>query len=528
MKTELESAGQSLPRRTPHTAAQPHVARWDYAALMLAVLASRLVLYALGLRFNLVLEWMFLADLSDLRDRLLETVYYYHAYPPGMNLLTGVLLKLSSQHVAEMAHALFLACGLLMAGSLLYLGRALGIPRVWALAAAFAFSMLPATLFFENLYLYDYPVPALLTFAGALFHRGLVGRAFGTWLAFFFVLAILGVLRSALHLVWFTAIFCFALLIARDARRHIFLAAAGPASLVLALYTKNLLVFGVFDSQSQSGGNAILITTYHMPRELKARWIAEGKLSPFAGMGFAAPPRDFVPYLGNPKSQRWPQSQLSDLERRSSGEANFNHWFFLEANRQRRNDAIYYLEQRPLEYVATVFGKSLPQTFSPTTLWHPSRGTPDSPHHQHRAVLGAYEDAFNRVVHEAFLAPVGFYVLLPLFIARIARRGWRLLRSPAMDERATGALWYFCLLQVGYLVPVMALLTWGENARYRYIIEPFIWLIVTGTLVDLTRAARAWLRQNSKVKAAERVPAQVELELRRSLGKSARVELNEL
>jgi hypothetical protein len=342
------------------------------------------------------------------------------------------------------------------------------------------------------------------------------------------VLALLGVLRSALHFVWFAAIFCFALWVARDARRRILLAAAGPASLVLALYAKNLFVFGVFDSQSQSGGNAILITTYHMPRELKKQWIGRGVLSPFAGMGFAAPPRDFLPYLGDPQSRRWPQPQLSDLERRSSGLPNYNHWFFLEANRLRRNDAIYYLEQRPLEYVATVFGKSLPQTFSPTTLWHPSRGTSESPHHQHRQVLGAYEDAFNRVVHDTFLAPVGFYALLPLFIAWIARRGWLLLRSASPDERTTGALWYFCLLQIGYLVPVMALLTWGENARYRYIIEPFIWLIVSGTLVDVARTARAWLRHDSKVEAVQRVPAQVELELRRSTGKGARVELNEL
>jgi hypothetical protein len=61
------------------------------------------------------------------------------------------------------------------------------------------------------------------------------------------------------------------------------------------------------------------------------------------------------------------------------------------------------------------------------------------------------------------------------------------MRSGANHERATGALWYFCLLQIGYLVPVIALLTWGENARYRYIIEPFIWLIVTGTLFDWGR-----------------------------------------
>jgi hypothetical protein len=393
----------------------------DYAALALAVISSRIALYALGLRFKFGLDWMFLADPADLRERLLETVYYFHAFPPGMNLLTGVLLKISSNHTAALAHGVFLGCGLLMAGSLLYLARAVGISRGWALASAFAFSMLPATLYFENLYLYDYPVPALLTFAGALFHRSLRRRAFGSWFAFFGVLAILGILRSALHLVWFAGTFFFALLIAKDARR-ICLAAAGPACLLLALYAKNLLLFGVFDSQSQSGGNAILVTTYQMPRKLRKQWIAEGKLSPFAELGFAAPPRSFLPYFGSPENPRWPQHQLSELDRPSLGKPNYNHWFFFEVNLRRRDDAFYYLKERPFEYLRTVLKRSLPQAFSPSTGWHPSRGTPDSPHYGHRQVLGRYEDAFNRIVHYAILPPVGVYVLLPLFMARIARR----------------------------------------------------------------------------------------------------------
>ena len=52
----------------------PYVAAWDYAALGIAVIVSRILFYALGLRFELVLDWMFLADSLDLRERLLETV----------------------------------------------------------------------------------------------------------------------------------------------------------------------------------------------------------------------------------------------------------------------------------------------------------------------------------------------------------------------------------------------------------------------------------------------------------------------
>jgi hypothetical protein len=465
----------------------------DYLILSALFLVSRAALYALGLRFKLVLDWMFLADLADLRERLWETVYYFHAFPPGWNLLTGVLLKLSPDHVAGMAHALFIACGLLMVNSLLYLARVVGVPRWAGLGLSFAFAIIPPTLFFENLYLYDYPVPALLTFAAALFHRALVRRSFWLWFGMFGVCALLGLLRSALHLVWFLAILGASLWLVKDARRKILLAAAAPAAVLLLLYTKNWLVFGVFDSQTQSGGNAILITTYHMPRGLRKAWVEQGKLSPFADMSFAAPPRDFLPYFNTTENELWPEHQLTELERPSNGAPNYNHWFFLEVNQWRRQDAMYCLTHRPRQYVRTVFGRSLPQAFSPSTRWHPFTGKPASPHYAHHQVLGAYEDVYNRVLHQLFLAPVGFYVFLPLCLYWVAKRAWPLVRSADEQERAVGALWYFCLLQIGYLVTVIALLTWGENARYRYIVEPLIWLVAARSVLDLVRRAKVEL-----------------------------------
>jgi hypothetical protein len=467
----------------------------DYLLLSALFIATRIALYALGLRFKLVLDWMFLADLADLRERLWETIYYFHAFPPGWNLLTGILLKISPDHVAGMAHALFVASGLLMVNSLLYLARVVGVPRWAALAMSFAFAIIPPTLYFENLYLYDYPVPALLTFAAALFHRALVQRSFALWFGVFAVCTLLGLLRSALHLVWFLAILGASLWLVRDARRKILLAAAAPAAVLLLLYTKNWLVFGVFDSQSQSGGNAMLITTYHMPRGLRKAWVQQGKLSPFADMRFAAPPRDFLPYFNTTENERWPQHQLTELERPSNGAPNYNHWFFLEVNQWRRQDALYCLSHRPRQYIRTVFGRSLPQAFSPSTLWHPYSGKPSSPHYEHQQVLGGYEDAYNTVVHRLFLAPVGFYIFFPLCLGWIIKSAWPLLRSAREEERAVGALWYFCVLQILYLVAVIALLTWGENARYRYIIEPLIWLVSARSVVDLVRRARVELHK---------------------------------
>src|SRR5690606_21529585 len=143
-----------------------------------------------------------------------------------------------------------------------------------------------------------------------------------------------------------------------------------------------------------------------------------------------------------------------------------------------------------------VLERALPQAFSPSTRWHPKTGTPRSPHARHRRVLGAWEDAYNRLVHELPVRPYGLYVLLPPCLVWVLIQSYRRLRSGSGAARALGALTGSCAIQILYLVAITALLTFGENARYRYIVEPFIWVVVASTLVDLrgivgARRARA-------------------------------------
>jgi hypothetical protein len=473
----------------------------DLVVLALAFAATRIALYALGLRFNLILDWMFLADLKDLEQHGLETAFYFHAFPPGMNLLTSGLLAISESHLAGVAHAVFLACGLLIAGCLMHLLRVVGLGRRAALVVALSFSLIPQSLYFENLYLYDYPVPALLSLSAVLFHRAFLAPSFRRWFWFFLVCAVLGWIRSALHLVWFLALLTFAFAAVRaPARRMVLVAAAAPLVLLLSLYVKNYAVFGVFDSQSQSGGNFTLITTHHMPRGLRKQWVAEGKISPFADMSFAAPPRNFLPFFPSEHNPAYPHNQ--GLDRPTQHAPNYNHWFFLSVNEKRRADARYCLSQRPGEYVRNVVARALPQAFSPSTRWHPRTGTPASPHAQHRQVLGAWEDVYNAVVHGFPVKPYGLYLLLPVCLGWVLVRGYRRLCSGSDSERALGALTLSCAIQILYLIAVTALLTYGENARYRYIIEPFIWVVCASALHDLSgylRSRRA--RQRSAVAA---------------------------
>ena len=177
----------------------------EHIVVTLTFVLSRLILYLAGLRFKFSLDWMWLSDPADLQDRLLQTIYYFHAFPPGMDLLSGILLKLGGAQAATLAQLTFWVCGLVLVSSLYYLARAAGLSAPVSFVASFAFSLLPQTLYFEHLYLYEEPVAALLCLSVALFHGALRRQSWQLWLAFFSACAIIGVTRSTFHLMWFVA-----------------------------------------------------------------------------------------------------------------------------------------------------------------------------------------------------------------------------------------------------------------------------------------------------------------------------------
>jgi hypothetical protein len=471
----------------------------EHAVATAIFLVSRWLLQWAGVRFNLILDWMHLSDLDDLRFRLGETLWYSHSYPPGMNLLTGVLLKLDGS-TPLLALAVFQFLGLVLLNSQLYLGRALGLSFPAALCMSVGLSLVPQTIYFENLYLYTYPTTALLGLAAAFFH-GAVHRksSFWRWFGFFFACAAIGWFRTTFHLVWLLAMIGLALAFAdRGARRRVLGAAAIPLAFLLALYVKNLAVFGVFGTTTAGPANLTLVTIRHLPVETRDAWIREGKLSPYAAISVFAGPREYLPHFATSRNDKWPP-MMNTLERPSSGAPNFNHWFFLEVQRQRRADALYYLKERPLEYAGTVL-EGVKLMFQPSTEWHPNDQAVGAPHFQHRQVLGRYEHLYNRLVHGFPFAPVGLYVFLPLSYLWALATFWSHLRSRTPERLPGAAVLCFCLIQIGFVVLTCSLFTFRESARYRYEIEPMIWLIVGSSM------AWVWARTMGRLRAAFHAP----------------------
>jgi hypothetical protein len=453
----------------------------EHAWLSGFFLATRLALQAFGFRFNFELDWMFLCDPSDLRARAFDCVYYFHAYPPGMNLLGSLLLKLGGSHAATLALVVFWAFGALLVNSLFYLLRELGLPLRPAFAVAAVFSVIPQTLYFEHLYLYEHLVASALTAACACLHYALKHRSTRAFAACFALCALIGWFRSTFHLIWFAAVLALALFFAgRNDMRRVLVAAAAPFVLLLALYVKNAALFGVFGTSSALGANLTRVTLDQLEPDVKQSWIANHEVSALAAVGVFSGPAAYLPFFPPRFDGRSPI--LDALERPTFHSSNFNHWVMLPVMRERRRDAAVYLHERPLEYGATVVHNVI-EFFGPATRWHPRTGKPGSPHYEHAKVLGAYESAYNALVHWGW----GVYVLLPL----PCFGAWRVIarEAPAKtpSRRAVAAVLAFALLQIVYVTTLSALFTFGESARYRHQIEALIWLIAALSAVSPAR-----------------------------------------
>jgi hypothetical protein len=463
-----------------------------YALVSAAFVATRLALHLLGLRMNFALEWMWVADPTDLRTRFWHTILYFHAMPPGMNTITAFCLKLGGAHPESVALLVFEAFGLWLANALFGLGRAVGLSARVAVGLALAFSLTPPALYFDHLYIYEAPVTALLTSAALLFVRAVRVPSLARLLACFTAAVLMALTRTTFHLVWFVALVALtAWLMPRARLKTVLLAAAGPALVLVALYAKNYALYGLFDAFSEGPVSLNLVTTRQLPRAERDAWIAQGKLSAYAAIDVFAGPRAYLPFFASAENPKYPP-ELSLLEKPTSGAPNYNHWFYVEVMPVRKRDAFAVVRERPLLYLDTV-RRGLMDFFSPTTLWHPhdQRGHGVSPHAEHRALLGGYERFYNALLHTFPFAPVGVYLFVPVLLVWAFQRARALGRSDAEGDRALAAFLWFALFQIGYVVAASTLFTYQEESRYRYQIEPLLWLLSALALGRLAARRRA-------------------------------------
>ena len=164
--------------------------------------ASRLLYAALGLQYDSSTfpGYMQFIDPELLANRLLESLWYYHANPPLLNFFAGVGIKLFAGGADVFFATAFHVLGLLVALCVYALTFHLSNARAAAIVATGLLVFSPAFVLYENWFMYTFPAAALLTFAAVALLRYAQNGRTRYCATFFSLLALLLLTRSLFHL----------------------------------------------------------------------------------------------------------------------------------------------------------------------------------------------------------------------------------------------------------------------------------------------------------------------------------------
>jgi hypothetical protein len=478
----------------------PSSTRLDYIIVAGLFALSRALYALLGLRFDATTlpGYMQFIDPVLLRDRLLESVWYFHAHPPLLNLFTGIGLKLFGEN-AEVYFALtFHVLGLAMALAVHILTLRLTGARAAAIVATALLVFSPSFVLYENWLMYTFPSAALLTISALLLHQYLATRDVRWAGAFFTVLAILLLTRSLFHLAWLIAVMVLLAVSLRRWWRQVLFAAAAPLLVVALWYGKNYYYFGAFAASTAAGLGFGNITTLMVERERLQPMVQDGRLSPYALVSrYQRPDLLFMPQepdTGIPV--------LDQVKKSDGRHYNYNNLRMVEVNREYMRDAIEVIRTFPASYaIGLILSNRL--FFSPTgmneyfsaqnrdavlpmewlfqPLLHGVKPEPRFMRQPHYGFTSAYSVEVNTSV---FLIAQWFVLLAYGYVQ--ARGG-----VIAGDGNPRALVLGFIVLTAVYLYVVATAIELNENYRYRFNIEPLFLVLLVTAATDLARRLRA-------------------------------------
>jgi hypothetical protein len=456
-------------------------------------LLTRVVLFSLGVRFGADYLWQHFHDPVLLKTRLWESLVHTHAFTPFISMLAGLVLKVSDEHSLAIYQLIFVSLGFGFYYSITYLLRVFGLSTRAALGIATLFACTPAYIYFENFLHYEFLAAALLAISAVLFHHALVDGTWRRWFCFFLLCALVSYVRTTFHLVWLVGLVVLAVLFQHKNFRTVISAATIPLLLVIALYAKNLHMFGFFGTSSWFGFNLAIVTTQRLTKTERRDWIAQHKLHPVSAVGLYRGIEAYRDYVNVEGKTGIPV--LDQLER-SNGQPNYNHHAFIEVSKLRMAGNRIYLAERRSDYIRTILSGYV-DYFRPSTRWHP-HDEKSSPHLANRRVIGTWENLYNRVLHRVPVRPFGLYLLIVPAMLWSLFSSTRALYRSRLAGGTREKLVLFLTFNALYVPVLSCLVTIGELERYRFMVEGFMWIVCIGcVLMPLTQRLRRLLGATS-------------------------------
>lgn len=456
------------------------------AALYLTVLfiVSRLVFYLVGVRFDatpLPTFWAYL-DPPLLQHKLAESLFYLHSQPPLFNLFLGVILKAFPGNYAAAFNAVYLSAGWALCLALYRLQTSLGVSKAIALLIAALFTVSPYCILYENWLFYTYIITLLLVLTTLAFYRYLESGKGRYLLTLFSLIFVISGIRSLYHIIFFVAVFVLLFILRpRDLKRQL-LTAAGPFSLLLLLYLKNFILFGIFTTSSWFGMNLAAMTTMNLPIAEREAMVEKGDLSPLALIPRFSPIADYPPEYAT--DGRYPDVVALHGEFKADGSKNMNHIAYIGISRQYQEDALAVLRAQPQIYLVTL-----------AKAWHiyfrPSGDLCFLNDTGNRDRIASWVDVFDygasgKIPYDLrFIGPLSDVSVSPLYVYLFNTLGLPFLlvfglivsfrRTRGSDPVVSDAQKYavlFTCINILYVAILGNAMDYSENMRFRFTTDP--------------------------------------------------------
>lgn len=462
--------------------------------VVLAFLISRLLYHLAGVRFDTqpLTYFMQIIDPELLRHRLLESILYLHTQPPLFNLFCGFVLKLFPNGYPLAFQLIYMLLGLITSLVICVLMLKLGIPSRISTVLTILFVISPTTVLMENWLFYTHLNMAYLSFSALALFTFLEKKRLTDGIIFFTLLGILVLTRSLFQLIWMA--FFIALLISFSRRDAFMILAASiiPFLIVTAWYAKNLVLFGTFSSTTWTGQvlaenkSFLMLTTEERKTLVKNNEISKiFKFRPFRE------PATYRKLLG--KQQKTGIPVLDRAYKSDGRHFNLNNFIYIEANRLYLIDSMRVIRDYPRAYLGNFLHSLYLFFHNPIDIFF---------HEDNRLRIEKLDRLWNLVFYgqilnfedtgvdrNVALSPSYFAWFTALyFLIAVIYGAILLIRS--MKVGADQAIWttvLFMWCNIIYVTLGTALFEFGENDRFRFMIDPFILIILGLFLTDLGR-----------------------------------------
>lgn len=425
-------------------------------------------------------------DLPLLQDHFWQSIYYYHAGPPVLNLIAGFGIAVFGNYAFWFFAALFHALGLCLLLSAYSITNRLCEGKRSAQFVVLLLCFSPSFVLYENWLMYTFIASSLLTCSAALLIKYLDTREFIWGFSFFSCIAILSLTRTFFLFYWLVLVTLILMAIDWKKGRQVLVCAFIPLLVCFSWNAKNYYLFNTFSTSSISGLSLNNVTTLTVPWDVLSKHLREGELSKFSvvsryetlhkvilGESLAEPVG--IPVLDNPI--------------KSNGKLNYNSLDMLVASKYYLEDGVKVIRKYPFKYLKAV-GAAHQVYLSPASL---NRYFSESNLAATRIVSSIYDPLFFGASPNSFRIEqphFGYtkrysieirpgFLLATLSVLLLLYGSWRcfatILKRDWRTETVLFGYIFGCWLLV-YLASVY--FEFSENNRYRFIAEPIFWIQV--------------------------------------------------